>query len=681
MEYHNSKHLTTKSIVKLNFTIMKTITLITASMALGAGVFFNTVASKAPENGSLKGIITEHDAGEAIPFAAIFLVDSLHQTISLTSNFDGKFEVPDLNPGTYSIAVRFIGFENYSNSNIIIKTDNVTSLSISLRPKSIELDQLEIVQYNLSEDAAEAEELRIESGIKIYSSDMKKAPNRNSNNITQTATWGYTVGNASSPSYGWDDKAMANESYSENSENEFKYSMKDPLSTFSIDVDAASYSNVRRMINQGYAPQKDAVRVEEMINYFSYDYPGPKGNNPFSISTEVSDCPWNEQHQLVHIGLQGKKISTDNLPPSNLVFLIDVSGSMGSYNKLPLLKKSFALLVDQLRPEDRVAIVVYAGAAGCVLESTSGKEKGKILGALEKLQSGGSTAGGAGINLAYKIALDNFSKVGNNRVILATDGDFNVGATSDNDMEKLIEEKRKSGVFLTVLGFGMGNYKDSKMETIADKGNGNYAYIDNIMEAKKVFVNELGATMFTIAKDVKIQVEFNPAKVSYYKLIGYENRMLAAEDFNDDTKDAGELGAGHTVTALYEIVPVSIKSNIVPSIDPLKYQKVEEAHTLTGSDELLTVKFRYKDPNGTKSKLIIKELYDKSVKLYNASNNFKHAAAVAEFGLLLRDSKYKSSSNYAQVIKLAKSAKGIDEYGYRTEFIRLAETMELLADQ
>jgi len=660
---------------------MKTITLITASMALGAGVFFNTASSTAPENGTLKGIITEHDAGEAIPFAAIFLVDSLHQTISLTSNFDGKFEVPDLNPGTYSIAVRFIGFENYSNSNIIIKTDNVTSLSISLRPKSIELDQLEIVQYNLSEDAAEAEELRIESAIKIYSSDMKKAPNRNSNNITQTATWGYTVGNASSPSYGWDDKAMANESYSENSENEFKYSMKDPLSTFSIDVDAASYSNVRRMINQGYAPQKDAVRVEEMINYFSYDYPGPKGNNPFSISTEVSDCPWNEQHQLVHIGLQGKKISTDNLPPSNLVFLIDVSGSMGSYNKLPLLKKSFALLVDQLRPEDRVAIVVYAGAAGCVLESTSGKEKGKILGALEKLQSGGSTAGGAGINLAYKIALDNFSKVGNNRVILATDGDFNVGATSDNDMEKLIEEKRKSGVFLTVLGFGMGNYKDSKMETIADKGNGNYAYIDNIMEAKKVFVNELGATMFTIAKDVKIQVEFNPAKVSYYKLIGYENRMLAAEDFNDDTKDAGELGAGHTVTALYEIVPVSIKSNIVPSIDPLKYQKVEEAHTLTGSDELLTVKFRYKDPNGTKSKLIIKELYDKSVKLYNASNNFKHAAAVAEFGLLLRDSKYKSSSNYAQVIKLAKSAKGIDEYGYRTEFIRLAETMELLADQ
>ena len=681
MEYHNSKHLTTKSIVKLNFTIMKTITLITASMALGAGVFFNTASSTAPENGTLKGIITEHDAGEAIPFAAIFLVDSLHQTISLTSNFDGKFEVPDLNPGTYSIAVRFLGFENYSNSNIIIKTDNVTSLSISLRPKNIELDQLEIVQYNLSEDAAEAEELRIESAIKIYSSDMKKAPNRNSSNIAQTATWGYTVGNASSPSYGWDDNSMANESYSEISENEFKYSMKDPLSTFSIDVDAASYSNVRRMINQGYAPQKDAVRVEEMINYFSYDYPSPKGNNPFSISTEVSDCPWNEQHKLVHIGLQGKKISTDNLPPSNLVFLIDVSGSMGSYNKLPLLKKSFALLVDQLRPEDRVAIVVYAGAAGCVLESTSGKEKGKILGALEKLQSGGSTAGGAGINLAYKIALDNFSKDGNNRVILATDGDFNVGASSDNDMEKLIEEKRKSGVFLTVLGFGMGNYKDSKMETIADKGNGNYAYIDNIMEAKKVFVNELGATMFTIAKDVKIQVEFNPAKVSYYKLIGYENRILAAEDFNDDTKDAGELGAGHTVTALYEIVPVGIKSNIVPSIDPLKYQKVEDSHTVTGSDELLTVKFRYKDPKGTESKLIIQELYDKSVKLDDASNNFKYSAAVAEFGLLLRDSKYKSSSNYAHVVKLAKSAKGIDEYGYRTEFIRLVETMVLLADQ
>ncbi len=353
---------------------------------------------------------------------------------------------------------------------------------------------------------------------------------------------------------------------------------------------------------------------------------------------------------------------------------------MGNYNKLPLLKKSFRLLVDQLRKEDRVAIVVYAGAAGCVLESTSGSEKGKILGALDKLQSGGSTAGGAGIKLAYKIAKENFSKTGNNRVILATDGDFNVGASSDKDMESLIEEKRKSGIFLTVLGFGMGNYKDSKMETIADKGNGNYAYIDNIMEAKKVFVNELGATLFTIAKDVKIQVEFNPGKVAYYKLIGYENRLLAAEDFNDDTKDAGELGAGHTVTALYEVVPVGVKSNIVPSVDPLKYQKVKENKNLEISDELLTIKFRYKAPDGDKSKLIVEELVDKSVALKNTSDNFKYSAAVAEFGLLLRDSKHKSSGSFSQVIELAKASKGSDEFGYRTEFIRLVETMELLAD-
>jgi len=678
MEFQRWQHHTIKSIVKLKLIVMKTIMLYSA---LILGTLFNTIPliTLSTNTGNLKGKVIDKDTGEPMPFVQVSLTDSLGTEIGTTSDFDGKYTIKQVNTGTYTLKAKFVGYESAELNNVTISKNQSTNLLVSLKSATIEMAEISVIEYSqplISKDNYASGNIE-----KVTEERILSAEGFSKRSTKESLNYANSLITASAPAYGWDDNSMANESYSEICENEFKYSMKDPLSTFSIDVDAASYSNVRRMINQGYAPQKDAVRVEEMINYFSYDYPSPKGNNPFSISTEVSDCPWNEQHKLVHIGLQGKKIKTDNLPPSNLVFLIDVSGSMGSYNKLPLLKKSFALLVDQLRPEDRVAIVVYAGAAGCVLESTSGKEKGKILSALEKLQSGGSTAGGAGINLAYKIALDNFSKNGNNRVILATDGDFNVGASSDNDMEKLIEEKRKSGVFLTVLGFGMGNYKDSKMETIADKGNGNYAYIDNIMEAKKVFVNELGATMFTIAKDVKIQVEFNPAKVSYYKLIGYENRILAAEDFNDDTKDAGELGAGHTVTALYEIVPVGIKSNIVPSIDPLKYQKIEDSHTVTGSDELLTVKFRYKDPKGTESKLIIQELYDKSVKLDDASNNFKYSAAVAEFGLLLRDSKYKSSSNYAHVVKLAKSAKGIDEYGYRTEFIRLVETMVLLADQ
>ena len=678
MEFQRWQHHTIKSIVKLKLIVMKTIMLYSA---LILGTLFNTIPliTLSTNTGNLKGKVIDKDTGEPMPFVQVSLTDSLGTEIGTTSDFDGKYTIKQVNTGTYTLKAKFVGYESAELNNVTISKNQSTNLLVSLKSATIEMAEISVIEYSqplISKDNYASGNIE-----KVTEERILSAEGFSKRSTKESLNYANSLITASATAYGWDDNSMANESYSEICENEFKYSMKDPLSTFSIDVDAASYSNVRRMINQGYAPQKDAVRVEEMINYFSYDYPSPKGNNPFSISTEVSDCPWNEQHKLVHIGLQGKKIKTDNLPPSNLVFLIDVSGSMGSYNKLPLLKKSFALLVDQLRPEDRVAIVVYAGAAGCVLESTSGKEKGKILSALEKLQSGGSTAGGAGINLAYKIALDNFSKNGNNRVILATDGDFNVGASSDNDMEKLIEEKRKSGVFLTVLGFGMGNYKDSKMETIADKGNGNYAYIDNIMEAKKVFVNELGATMFTIAKDVKIQVEFNPAKVSYYKLIGYENRILAAEDFNDDTKDAGELGAGHTVTALYEIVPVGIKSNIVPSIDPLKYQKIEDSHTVTGSDELLTVKFRYKDPKGTESKLIIQELYDKSVKLDDASNNFKYSAAVAEFGLLLRDSKYKSSSNYAHVVKLAKSAKGIDEYGYRTEFIRLVETMVLLADQ
>jgi len=464
-----------------------------------------------------------------------------------------------------------------------------------------------------------------------------------------------------------------NESYDKIEENIFENVATAPLSTFSIDVDKAGYSNIRRMINNGQKVPLDAVKVEEMINYFGYEYPQPKGDDPFSITTEMASSPWNQDTKLVRIGLKGKTIPLDNVPASNLVFLLDVSGSMSDINKLPLLKSALEVLVNQLREVDKVSIVVYAGAAGLVLPPTSGNEKKTIMDAINNLGAGGSTAGGAGINLAYKIAEENFIKGGNNRVILATDGDFNVGASSDRSMEDLIEEHRKSGVFLTCLGFGMGNYKDSKMETLADKGNGNHAYIDTMQEAQKVLGSEFFGTIYTIAKDVKIQVEFNPNKVQAYRLIGYENRLLNDEDFIDDTKDAGELGSGHTVTALYEIIPTGVKSKYLKEVDKLKY-------TLTSpkgnSDEIVTVKFRYKEPDGDTSKLIVKTLKDNNAQFKNTSPDFKFAAAVALFGLQLRHSEFIDTNKSSDVIALAEAGKGNDKEGYRSEFIRLVKSYQ-----
>jgi Ca-activated chloride channel homolog len=468
------------------------------------------------------------------------------------------------------------------------------------------------------------------------------------------------------------------EAYNTIVENEFLASTNNPLSTFSIDVDGASYSNSRRFIQSGTLPPKDAVRIEEYINYFDYSYPQPKSEHPFSITTEVSECPWNKEHKLIHIGLQGKRIPFEQIAPMNLVFLIDVSGSMSDANKLPLLKKSLSLLVDKMRPEDRIALTVYAGAAGLVLPSTSAADKQTIKDALENLNAGGSTAGGQGIILAYKVAQDNFISNGINRVILATDGDFNIGASSDGEMTRLIEEKRKEGTFISVLGFGMGNYKDSKMETIADNGNGNYFYIDNIDEARKVLVTELDGTLYTIAKDVKLQLEFNPAKIKAYRLVGYENRLLKKEDFNDDKKDAGELGAGHSVTALYEVITSDSKEVLDTKVDELKYSQTTVNKNTSASGELMTVKFRYKNPKDTVSKLIIQSLPDKDVSLDNSSENFRFSAAVAEFGMILRDSKFKASSSFTQVIEMANNAKGKDEEGYRAEFVKLVKTSELL---
>ncbi len=468
------------------------------------------------------------------------------------------------------------------------------------------------------------------------------------------------------------------EGYDAVAENDFQSALKSPLSTFSIDVDTASYANVRRLIDAGRPIPKGAVRIEEFINYFSYAYPDATGEHPFSVTTEIAAAPWNPKRRLVHIGLQGKKIESAALPRANLVFLLDVSGSMNSPAKLPLLKKAFKLLVQQMRPQDSVAIVVYAGAAGVVLPPTPGDQQATILNALENLRAGGSTAGGAGIKLAYQIAADHLVKDGNNRVILATDGDFNVGASSDSELVTMIEQRRNQGIFLTILGFGSGNYQDAKMEKLADKGNGNAAYIDSLLEAKKVLVTEMGGTLLTIAKDVKLQVEFNPAKVKAYRLIGYENRMLKSEDFNDDKKDAGELGAGHTVTALYEIIPAG-SDEAVPGVDALKYQTTQISDAAKRSPELMTLKLRYKPPTGDKSTLMSQPVIDRDVAPAATSPAFRFSAAVAAFGMLLRDSAHKGASSYDLILGLARGAKGPDAAGYRAEFIRLVEKAQLNA--
>ena len=468
------------------------------------------------------------------------------------------------------------------------------------------------------------------------------------------------------------DARMNTEEYGRIQENGFKSVADTPLSTFSIDVDPASYSNMRRFINRGELPPADAIRTEELVNYFSYDYPKPMGNDPVKITVEAGTCTWNTAHRLVRIGLKAKEIPTEQLPASNLVFLIDVSGSMWGANRLDLVKSSLKLLVNNLRNKDKVAIVTYAGSAGVKLEATSGGDKQKIREAIDELTASGSTAGGAGIHLAYQIAKKNFISDGNNRIILCSDGDFNVGVSSAEGLEQLIEKERKSGVHLTVLGYGMGNYKDKKIQVLAEKGNGNHAYIDNLQEANRVLVGEFGATLHTVAKDVKLQVEFNPSQVQAYRLIGYESRLLKDEDFNNDAKDAGDMGAGHTVTAFYEVIPAGVKNEYVGKVDDLKYQKKEKM-TLkpTGSDELLTVKLRYKAPDKDVSRKMELPFVDN--KGDSVSSDFRFASAVAMFGQLLRDSDFKGTADYDKVIKLAKQGLNNDERGYRREFIRLVE--------
>jgi Ca-activated chloride channel homolog len=513
----------------------------------------------------------------------------------------------------------------------------------------------------------------------LASCSVSEAPNRNAQKIYTAPPKDMVAksGEAAAPAaLKKADVPQNTEDYKHIVDNNFKKTTSAPVSTFSIDVDKASYSNVRRFIESGKLPPADAVRIEELINYFDYNYPQPTHQHPLSITTDLTECLWKKGHYLLHIGLKGKEYEIDQAPAMNLVFLLDVSGSMNEPNKLPLLKSAFELLINQLRPQDRVAIVVYAGQAGAVLPSTSGVEKSKILNALNKLEAGGSTAGGEGIELAYKIAQEHFTASGNNRVILATDGDFNVGVSSDGELTRLIERKRQTGIFLSVLGFGMGNYKDSKLETIAQNGNGNYAYIDNLSEAKRVLGSEMTGTLFTIAKDVKLQVEFNPTMVESYRLIGYENRLLNREDFNNDAKDAGELGAGQTVTALYEIVPTS--GQAIQTTDDLKYQQSQPTVHAQNSKEWAHIKFRYKQPKQNESLLLEHVVAGKPQIWQQASENMRFASAVAGYGMLLRKSEHKGDCTYQQVLEAATEARGNDAKGYRTAFVEMVQKTKKL---
>lgn len=625
-----------------------------------ATLIFISLGFNQKQTRTITGKVSSAEDGSALPGVSVVIKGTGGGT---QTNGTGEYSVQVPNDN----AVLVFSFIGLATQEVVVRSSSV--IDIAMHADAVSLDEVVVTGYR-------------EVHKKSFSVAISKRPSKNSNNALQGKVSGLQTNQSNGFLIrGYSNQAASNtssEEYAFVKENGFLGALREPLSTFSIDVDAASYSNVRRFINNGQRPPSDAVRVEEMINYFRYDYAQPIDEHPFNIVTEISSAPWNEKHKLVSVGLQGKSIPTESLPASNLVFLIDVSGSMSDQNKLPLLKASFKMLVNELREQDYVSIVVYAGAAGLVLEPTSGAYKNKIIQAMDNLQAGGSTAGGAGISLAYKIAIDNFKTGGNNRVILATDGDFNVGPSDNKSMEQLIEEKRQHGVFLTVLGYGMGNYKDSKMETLADKGNGNYAYIDNLTEAKKVLVNEFGGTLFTIAKDVKLQVEFNPEKVKAYRLIGYENRMLASEDFNNDKKDAGDLGSGHTVTALYEIIPAGVESEFY-KIDELKYQKAEISKNETYASELLTVKFRYKKPDGIKSKLIVHPVLDNQVALQNTSDNFRWAASVAAFGMLLRDSEYTNKYSYDKAIQLAEGARGKDAEGYRIEFINMAKAFGSIA--
>lgn len=590
--------------------------------------------------------------GKPLEFVnVVVLQDSLRVTGGQTTH-KGTAVILNLPPGTYDVRFSLIGYETKTIEGVNIRADQTTNLNQFLIKAGTELST---VRVDSEHDYGPMRQMDMAG---IYTNGLH-------------ATKGIVALKNGAMPLSYLPPDWNTEDYSAITPNIFHSPLTSPLSTFSIDVDTATYSNIRRMLNQGQLPTPNTVRTEEILNYFTYDYPQPRGEHPFSVYTEMGVCPWNQKRNLVHIGLQGRKMDMSKAPASNLVFLLDVSGSMDYPNKLPLVQRSMNLLLENMRPQDRIAIVVYAGAAGLALPSTSGEEKPKISAAINNLRAGGSTAGGAGIQLAYKTAVENFIEGGNNRIILCTDGDFNIGVSSDADMTRLIEDNRDKGVFLTVLGFGMGNYKDNRLELLADKGNGNYAYIDDISEARKVLVNEMGATLFTIAKDVKLQVEFNPAHVKAYRLIGYENRLLRDEDFSDDTKDAGELGAGHSVTAIYEIIPANSKEE-VPGLEPLKYQDVRLTDEARNSPEVMNVKLRYKPPTEDESILMQTPVYNKTLGLEDVSDTFLFSSAVVGYSMLLQEYEDRGSLTWDSVLTMASENMGEDDEGYRHEFILLA---------
>lgn len=632
---------------------------------LAAILLMTLLFAKSQANGSLSGVVRDN-AGKAVEKVKVECYLDYQRVAVATSDSKGTYLIKELMPGTYTVQASKSGYELWERENVIIKCGQTEILNISLKPGPlVEKPIVPPVEPERLDTDGGRTSLK-EMGV-MY--DMATGSAYHGNMMAMP-----------SPGMNYLPPDWNTEDYNAITPNIFHSPLTDPLSTFSIDVDTATYSNVRRMLNQGQLPTPNTIRAEEILNYFSYNYPEPKGEHPFSVYTEMGVCPWNQKRNLVHIGIQGRKIDMSKAPANNLVFLLDVSGSMDYANKLPLVKQSMDLLLENMRPQDRIAIVVYAGAAGLVLPSTSGEERSKISDALTRLQAGGSTAGGAGIQLAYKTAVENLIPGGNNRIILCTDGDFNIGASSDADMTKLIEDNRNKGVFLTVLGFGMGNYKDNRLELLADKGNGNYAYIDDIMEARKVLVNEMGATLYTIAKDVKLQIEFNPAHVKAYRLIGYENRLLRDEDFRDDTKDAGELGAGHSVTAIYEIIPANSKEEI-PGLDPLKYQDVKISDEALKSPEVMTVKLRYKLPDADASIPLETPVYNKTLGLADVSETFNFSCAAVGYAMMLSDSEFKAALTWDMVRDLARNNLGQDAEGYRAEFLQLIEKAQQLQIQ
>jgi len=653
----------------------------------------NPIVTPPSSTGTIEGCVTDTSGG-ALPYANVIVVRT---TFGAMADSTGRYRIAGVPAGMYKVKAMMMGYAALERDSVVVAAGDTTNVDFSLVSTIVVSCALRVIadgdkpipQSRSTISSSQIvdmpvddvlDDVALKAGIVRQGDQMHVRGGRGKGAVVQIDGV-QTMPPPQTPS-GPPQRyvgPMNTESYDRIDENEFRDVVDRPFSTFSIDVDAASYANSRRFITGGHLPPPDAVRIEEFVNYFDYDYPDPTDEHPFAIVTELSGCPWNADHQLLHIGLQGKRLEMDELPPSNLVFLIDVSGSMQPPNKLPLLIDSFLLLVDNLRDRDRVAIVVYAGSSGLVLPSTPGSERSVIREALKRLRAGGSTAGAAGIQLAYQVAEENFIKRGNNRVILATDGDFNVGITDNGRLTRLIEEKRESGIFLSTLGFGMGNYKDDRLEMLADKGNGNYNYVDNIHEGRRVFVGQLAGTLFAIAKDVKIQLEFNPAKVRSYRLIGFENRMLRREDFANDKKDAGELGAGHSVTALYEIVPVQEAKAVAAATERgYKYVQMVIDPAAYETDEMLMVRLRYKRPDENKSRLIEESFTGGAVDFASASESMRFATAVAEFAMLLRDSKYAEGVTLEDVVATATGAMTHDPGGYRAEFVRLVNMCEPL---